>query len=174
MAFIIILLIALHLCTADIEILEPNRRPCASGNWPAPDRFNKRHLRPDTPNTTDIEEWSKFIKDINGCSRDVQTFLNSQERSKVDQVCAATGGKVYGQNSNLCISKTRFTFFEVRVNCNECKVFKVSNVTQHIILGCDKFREKCLPVHFQTNSNNMTPENSQKNCGSSLHENLWN
>ncbi|KAA0703088.1 hypothetical protein E1301_Tti010804 [Triplophysa tibetana] len=172
MAAIIILLICLHLCTADLGIMEINRIPCAHDNWSGNDRFMKHHLHPDTPTTTDIEEWTKFIKKINCCSRVMQSFLNPEQTSKVEQVCTEAGGKVFQPNNNLCISKDKFTFIEVRVSSDECKVFKVSNVTQNIILGCDRFREKCLPVHFESNSNNKTPQKSDTNCGSALE--VWN
>lgn len=172
MAVIIILLIGLHLCTADVGILEVNPRPCApSNNWSGPDRFNRHHLRPDTPTTTEIENWSTFLKEIYSCSRDMQSFLSHEQKKKVDDVCTEAGGKVYERNTNLCISKNKFNFIEVRVKSDECKVFKVSNVTQHIILGCDKFRDKCLPVHFQSNSKNLIPQDSDRNCGSALD--LW-
>lgn len=173
MAAIIILLICLHLCTADLGIMESNRFPCGpSKNWSGLDRFKQHHLHQDTPTTTDIEEWTKFIRKINSCSRVMQSFLNPEQTSKVNQVCTEAGGKVFQPNKNLCISKNKFTFIEVRMSFDGCKVFKVSNVTQNIILGCDKLRDKCLPVHFESNSHNVTPQKNHTNCGSALD--LWN
>ncbi len=178
MAVKIILMLSFHLCLAHLEldIRAQAKNPCTQQcTQTKKDNFQKKHLLQKTPKTMDLEVWSRFLEENQLCSnknRSVQSFLDSNQKSKVDEVCTPAGGKVFKPDSNLCISKKTFTFFEVYVNIDECKVFKVSYVSQHIILGCDKFRKKCLPVHFEFNRQNDKPQNGGKNCKSAQYEDL--
>ncbi len=178
MAVKIILMLSFHLCLAHLEFnIRPQaKKPCTHRCTPKKqDDFQKKHLLEETPKTMDLEVWSRFLEKHHLCSnknRSVQSFLDSNQKSKVEEVCTPAGGKVFKPDSNLCISKKTFSFFEVFVSIDECKVFKVSNVSQHIILGCDKLIKKCLPVHFEFNKHNDKPQNGGKNCQSAQYEDL--
>lgn len=178
MAVKIILMLSFHLCLAHLELnIRPQaKKPCTHRCTPEKkDNFQKKHLLEETPKTMDLEVWSMFLEKNHLCgnkNRSVQSFLDSNQKSKLEEVCTPAGGKVFKHDSNLCISKKTFTFFEVCVNIDACKVFKVSNVRQHIILGCDKFIKKCLPIHFEFNKHNDKPQNGGKNCQSAQYEDL--
>ncbi len=132
MAVKIILMLSFHLCLAHLEldIRAQAKNPCTQQcTQTKKDNFQKKHLLQKTPKTMDLEVWSRFLEENQLCSnknRSVQSFLDSNQKSKVDEVCTPAGGKVFKPDSNLCISKKTFTFFEVYVNIDECKVFKLA------------------------------------------------
>ncbi len=68
---------------------------------------------------------------------------------------------------NLCISKKPFKFFTVKIN-NKKQVKSVKVQKQHVILGCDKIKNQCLPIHFEANKNNAVPENNKPDCNKAM------
>lgn len=72
---------------------------------------------------------------------------------------------MYG--GNLCISKKHFKFFTVEIN-NRKQVKKVKVQEQHVIPGCDKTENKCLPIHFEANTNDAAPDNNKPDCSKAM------
>ncbi|KAL7886454.1 hypothetical protein AOLI_G00041750 [Acnodon oligacanthus] len=179
-----------HLCSAKLQLqpkpgpvstpdpdselipYEPNSAPCRpSCGRHMNERFNKQHLATLSSYGTDRRLWTKYIRRIKVCSNKsgIKSFLDKSEAKQVEKVCSPSGGKLYERGKNLCISNQAFSFIEVHWDEN-CEVWKVSNVYQHIILACDEIEVKCLPVHFQTNSQNRQPDEKSLTCSSSEEE----
>ncbi|KAL6489586.1 hypothetical protein MHYP_G00033270 [Metynnis hypsauchen] len=139
------------------------------------ENFNKYHLAELSSFGTDRELWTNHIKDINVCKniKGIKSFLEKSQKKQVEEVCSPSGGKLFERGKNLCISKQAFSFIEVRWDEN-CNVWDVSKVTQHIILACDEIdfpeEKKCLPVHFEDNSQKYLPVEEFPNCNSSEEE----
>ncbi|XP_037392734.1 uncharacterized protein LOC119263057 isoform X1 [Pygocentrus nattereri] len=158
----------------DSELItyDPNSAPCKpSSNRYMNKRFNQHHFCTLNSYGTDHKLWTKFIKDHKVCNykSGIKSFLDNSEKNQVEDVCSPSGGKLFERHTNLCISKQAFCFIEVRWDDN-CEVWKVSNVTQHIILACDEIRRKCLPVHFEKNPQNSQPHEKSLKCSSSEEE----
>lgn len=66
-------------------------------------------------------------------------------------------------DGNLCISKNRFTFFTAEIT-DKKQVKRVKVQEQHVIIGCGKIQNKCLPIHFEANVNDDLPENNKPDC----------
>ncbi|KAI2655414.1 Angiogenin [Labeo rohita] len=162
---VIILIVVLHTCLSELDLLHPSQ-PCTEAkDQNAYDTFLHQHLRKDTPNDPrKLREWQKFIDRINTWDRPIQSFLPFKEAGRVIAVCSS-GGKVY--RGNLCISKKLLTFFTVVIN-NRKQVKKVKVQTQHVILGCDKIKNKCLPIHFEANLNDAVPDNNKPDCSKAI------
>ncbi|KAL7875283.1 hypothetical protein SRHO_G00062530 [Serrasalmus rhombeus] len=183
----VLTILIFHLCSAKLQLqpkpgpvstpdpdselipYKPNSAPCKpSSNSDMNKRFNKHHLAPLSSYGTDRKLWTKYIKRIKVCNnkRGIKSFLDKSEAKQVENVCSPSGGKLFEKGKNLCISNQAFSFIEVHWD-NNCNVWDVSSVTQHIILACDKIKNKCLPVHFEKNSQNRLPNANFPNCGSS-------
>ncbi|XP_036435908.1 uncharacterized protein LOC118814416 [Colossoma macropomum] len=178
-----------HLCTAKLQLgpkpgpapapdpdselitYDPNSAPCKpSSNGYKNEIFNKQHLATLRKYGTDLKLWTTYIKHIKDpaiCYKTyrIKSFLDESVAKQVEKVCSPSGGKLFERGKNLCISNKAFNFIEVRWNEN-CEAWKVSNVTQHIILACDEIDQKCLPVHFEKNPQNLLPNKNSPNCGS--------
>ncbi|KAL1259252.1 hypothetical protein QQF64_009829 [Cirrhinus molitorella] len=141
-------------------------QPCTTvKDQNAYDTFLHRHLRKDNPtDPRKLREWQKFINKINTWDRPIQSFLPFREAKRVIAVCSS-GGKMYG--GNLCISKKPLTFFTVEIN-NRKQVKRVKVQEQHVILGCDKIKNKCLPIHFEANLNDAIPDNNKPDCSKAM------
>lgn len=165
LSFMIILTAVLHTCLCELNMLHPSQ-PCTDAkNQNAYDTFLKHHLRKDTPTDPHkLREWQKFINRIKTWDRPIQSFLPFREERRVTAVCSS-GGKMYG--GNLCISKKHFKFFTVEIN-NRKQVKKVKVQEQHVILGCDKIENKCLPIHFEANINDAAPDNNKPDCSKAM------
>lgn len=68
---------------------------------------------------------------------------------------------------DLCISKKPFKFFTVKIN-NRKQVKKVKVENQHVILGCNKIKNECRPVHFEANKKYATPDNNKPDCSKAM------
>ncbi|KAK5862241.1 hypothetical protein PBY51_017656 [Eleginops maclovinus] len=140
-----------------------NDAPCLLSNWNnAFNTFMKRHIRSGTPTTLDQNQWMNYIRNNGGCSRPTQSFLHPNDLDKVKAVCTPKGGAVY--KDNLCISWQPFTFITVRSEQGTCGIKSIREETKHLILGCDKLSNQCLPVHFEGNPDNIKPGNNAKGC----------
>ncbi len=69
---------------------------------------------------------------------------------------------------NLCISKEPFKFFTVKINKKRTRVKKVKVQKQHVILGCDKIKNRCLPIHFEENKHDAVPDNNNPDCNKAM------
>ncbi len=69
---------------------------------------------------------------------------------------------------NLCISKKPFTIFTVEINITKKIIKRVKVQKQHVILGCDKIKNKCLPIHFEENKNDDIPDNDKPDCSKAM------
>lgn len=65
---------------------------------------------------------------------------------------------------NLCISKKTFSFITVNIDSKKKIVKSVKRQKQHVVLACDKFKNKCLPDHFQANTKKDKPNNNKPDC----------
>nr|XP_046156983.1 angiogenin [Oncorhynchus gorbuscha] len=128
------------------------------------EKFLYRHVRPNTPLTTDRNAWEKYLREKNDCSRPTQSFLHPKDRERVDAVCSSSGGKRY--QGNLCISQSPFTFLTVRSETGTCGVSSVREETKHLILACEVLENRCVPVHFEGNRKGNKPDNNAAGCGS--------
>ncbi|TSR75302.1 Sister chromatid cohesion protein DCC1 [Bagarius yarrelli] len=158
----IVLASALSFCSS----LDVNPKPCMQARYNnAHATFLKRHLPDGVPKTWDQNVWNALLKQIKTCGRPTQSFFHENDREHVNAVCTKAGGKQH--TANLCISKEKFSFVTVRVNVNEglCGIRSIRNETKHIILGCDEVQDKCRPVHFEGNPENLMPNNNQPDCG---------
>ncbi|KAF4103405.1 hypothetical protein G5714_016288 [Onychostoma macrolepis] len=165
LSFVIILTVVIHTCLSELDMWYPSQ-PCTEAkDQNSYDTFLKHHLRKDTPtDTRKLREWQKFINKINTWGRPIQSFLPFREASRVKAVCSSAG-KTYG--GNLCISKKPFTFFTVEI-IDKKQVKKVKVQKQHVILGCDKIKNKCLPIHFEPNKNDAIPDNNNPDCSKAM------
>uniref|UniRef100_A0A8C7YNH1 Si:dkey-237j11.3 n=1 Tax=Oryzias sinensis TaxID=183150 RepID=A0A8C7YNH1_9TELE len=145
-----------------------NSAPCQrSNNNNGYNRFLRHHIPPNSPATRDRIVWERFIWRRRLCHRPIQSFLHPDDKNRVKAVCTARGGKVYWRN--LCISRRRFTFYTVRYRLGTCRVQHVKREEKHLILACDKLDNRCLPVHFERNRDNETPDNNARGCGAPQH-----
>lgn len=164
LSFMVILILALHTCLSELDMLHPDQPCTAAKDKYAYDTFLHRHLRKDTPaDPNNLRAWQKFIDKIDTWNRPIQSFFPFHEARQVFAVCSS-GGKVY--KGNLCISKKPLMFFKAEVN-NKKQVRKVKVQKQHVILGCDKIGKKCQPVHFEANINDVEPDNN-KDCSKAM------
>lgn len=140
-----------------------NEAPCQLSKWNNGfDTFRKRHVRDDTPQSLDQNEWEKYIRNHGGCSRPTQSFLPKSDLDRVMAVCSNTGGKAYKEN--LCISQEPFTFVTVRSEPGTCGIRSVKPEKKHLILACEKLDNQCLPVHFEGNPKDLRPSNNDRGC----------
>ncbi|XDV24278.1 hypothetical protein PO909_028499 [Leuciscus waleckii] len=145
---------------------QPQPKPQRCVNAVDPEKhytFLKHHLNNNVPKSDDIKEWHKFITKIKTWHRPVQSFFlySESEYDKVLAVCS-TEGKIF-PSKNLCISKKTFNFYNVTVN-SKMRVKKVKFITnRHVILGCEKTLNKCLPIHFEANEYAI-PDDNQPDC----------
>lgn len=140
-----------------------NDAPCQLSKWNNGYKiFLKRHIRSETPDTLDQNEWQKYIMHNGGCDRPTQSFLDKNDLEKVKAVCTNRGGKVYKEN--LCISRQPFTFVTVRSEQGTCGIRSVRKESKHLILACEVLENQCLPVHFEGNPGNLKPDNNAKAC----------
>ncbi len=164
LSFVIILTLVLNTCVSELDTWYPSK-PCTEAkNQGAHETFLKQHLRKDAPKDQKKGNWQKFINKINTWNRTIQSFLPFSEARRVLAVCSS-GGKMY--KGNLCISKKPFKFFTVKIN-NKKQVKSVKVQKQHVILGCDKIKNQCLPIHFEANKNNAVPENNKPDCNKAM------
>ncbi|KAK7129565.1 hypothetical protein R3I93_019260 [Phoxinus phoxinus] len=136
---------------------------CVNNGIPAQyDTFRIQHLNDKIPENADKSEWQKFIGHIGTWDRPIQSFFLKSEHSNAFAVCS-TAGKIY-PSRNLCISKKPISFYNVKVSQNK-KVTDVKLITdRHVILGCEKIENKCLPIHFEANENKAKPADNAPNC----------
>uniref|UniRef100_A0A3Q0RIK6 Si:dkey-237j11.3 n=1 Tax=Amphilophus citrinellus TaxID=61819 RepID=A0A3Q0RIK6_AMPCI len=120
--------------------------------------FMDRHVRPGTPTSLNQDDWWSYLKTIGDCSRPTQSFLDPKELDRVKAVCSNKGGKTY--KDNLCISQQPFTFVTVRSVQGTCGIKSVRKETKHLILACELLDNECVPVHFEGNPSDVTPDNS--------------
>jgi len=161
LSFMVILTVVLHTCLSELDILHPSQ-PCTEvENQNAYNTFLSRHLRKDIPTDLNKKKWQKFITKLNSWKRKKQSFFRFTESKSVIAVCSS-GGKMY--KDNLCISKQSISFFTVEINSMKKTVKKVQFHKQHVILACDKIDNKCLPVHFDENTENSKPNNNRRDC----------
>lgn len=166
LSFVIILTVVLHTCVSELDMWYPSQ-PCTEAkNQSAHETFLNHHLRKDAPTETlKVKEWQKFIKKINTWDRKTQSFFRFREERRVIAVCSS-GGKMY--KGNLCISKKPFTFFTVKINSKKKIIKRVKVEEQHVILGCDKIKNTCLPIHFEANINDAIPDNDKPDCSKAM------
>lgn len=140
-----------------------NDAPCQRSKWNnGYDTFKRRHIREGTPMSADKNEWEMYIRNHGGCDRPTQSFLHPKDLDRVKDVCTNKGGKVYKEN--LCISKQLFTFVTVRSEPGTCGIRSVQEENKHLILACEEVSNQCLPVHFEGNPKNLSPNNNAKGC----------
>lgn len=151
----------LHTCLSDLDMLHPSQ-PCTEAeNNNGYNTFLSRHLRKGIPTDLDKKKWQKFITKLDSWKRKKQSFFRFTESKRVVAVCSS-GGKMY--KGNLCISKKIFSFITVNIDSKNKIVKSVKRQKQHVILACDKFKNKCLPDHFQANTKNSKPNNNKPDC----------
>ncbi|XP_010883120.2 angiogenin [Esox lucius] len=142
-----------------------NNEPCQKSRCNnCHNQFLHKHVRPGTPTTTDRNAWEKYLRENNDCKRPTQSFLNPNDRERVDAVCSSSGGKTY--KGNLCISRSPFKFLTVRSDPGTCGVSSVREETKHLILACEALENRCVPVHFEGNREGSKPDNNAPGCGS--------
>ncbi|ROI36380.1 hypothetical protein DPX16_11321 [Anabarilius grahami] len=168
---VIILNLVLHTCLSELDMLHPSQ-PCTEAeNKNGYNTFLKRHVRKDIPTDLKEKNWKMFINKIGTWNRPIQSFFSFSEKNNVTAVCSS-GGKMY--KDNLCISKNTFSFITVNIDSKKKKVKSVKRQKQHVILACDKFKNKCLPDHFQANTKKDKPNNNKPDCSkltiSSIYE----
>lgn len=165
LSFVIILTVVLHTSLSELDMWYPSK-PCTKAkNLDGYDTFLNHHLRKDAPNDPrKLREWQKFITKINTWNRPIQSFLPFREARRVIAVCSSAG-KMY--EGNLCISKKPFTFFTVEIAAKK-QVKRVKVQEQHVILGCDKIKTKCLPIHFEANVNDDIPDDIKPDCSKAM------
>ncbi|XP_056236967.1 uncharacterized protein LOC130172339 [Seriola aureovittata] len=140
-----------------------NDAPCQRGTWNnGYNTFVKRHIRSGTPTSLDQNQWEDYIKKNGGCERPTQSFLQPKDLERVKAVCTNSGGKRYKEN--LCISDQPFKFVTVRSVLGTCGIKSVREETKHLILACEVLENQCLPIHFEGNPDNVTPNNNAKGC----------
>ncbi|XP_036452048.1 uncharacterized protein LOC118825510 [Colossoma macropomum] len=164
MLFYIMVVLCVSSSLADeYENLEHNPHPCMkSKKKHACERFLFKHVNEDAPTTLDQNQWQNFIRNvIQTCDRPVQSFLPFAQKQQVLSVCSPSGGKI--QRGHLCVSKAEFSFTTVKVD-NNCIVTSVKPEKKHLILGCDKIKNQCCPVHFQSNPKNVGPADQSPDC----------
>ncbi|KAJ8005051.1 hypothetical protein DPEC_G00142640 [Dallia pectoralis] len=142
-----------------------NNKPCQKSRCNnCHNQFLYKHVRPGTPTTTDRNAWEKYLRENSDCKRPTQSFLNPNDRDRVEAICSSSGGKTF--SGNLCISRSPFTFLTVRSNPGTCGVKSVTEETEHLILACEVLENRCVPVHFEGNRVGSKPNNNAPGCGS--------
>ncbi|XDV24290.1 hypothetical protein PO909_028508, partial [Leuciscus waleckii] len=164
--FVVVLTLTLQPALSKLSLRKPSlsqRQRCVNdGNPEQYETFLTHHLNNNIPNNLDINEWQTFIDRIDTWHRGIQSFFPEAEHRNVLGVCS-TGGKIYPNTVNLCISKKKISFYNVYVNYRK-QVKRVKPMYQYVILGCEKIVNKCRPIHFEANRNNAEPDNNQPNC----------
>lgn len=164
LSFVIILTVVLNTCVSELDTWYPSH-PCTEAkDQGAHETFRNHHLRKDAPKDQNKGDWQKFINKIKTWDRPIQSFFHFREARRVLAVCSS-GGKMY--KGNLCISKKPFKFITVEIN-NKKQVKKVKVQKQHVILGCDKIKNQCLPIHFEANINDAVPDNNKQDCSKAM------
>ncbi|KAK9960676.1 hypothetical protein ABG768_008520 [Culter alburnus] len=164
LSFMVIFNLILHTCLSDLDMLHPSQ-PCTEAeNNNGYNTFLSRHLRKGIPTDLDKKKWQKFITKLDSWKRKKQSFFRFSESKSVIAVCSS-GGKMY--KGNLCISKKSFSFFTVEINSIKKIVKRVQFQKQHVILACDQIDNRCLPVHFDENTENIKPNNNRRDCSKS-------
>ncbi len=163
LSFVIILTLVLNTCVSELDTWHPSKPCTEEKNQSVHETFRNHHLRKDAPKD-EKGNWQKFINKIKTWNRTIQSFFDFREESRVLAVCSS-GGKTY--EGNLCISKERFKFFTVEIN-NKKQVKKVKVQKQHVILGCDKIQNQCLPTHFEENKHDAVPDNNKPDCNKAM------
>ena len=154
-------LLGLWLCHLS---LAKNHAPCKSGKRnDAYDTFLQRHVPSGTPSGLDQNAWQRYIAS-QGCSRPTQSFLDPRDLERVKAVCSDRGGQRLKEN--LCISRERFSFVTVRSELNTCGICGVTKESKHLVLACEVLQNQCLPVHFESNRQDLKPDNNAGGCAS--------
>ncbi|XP_039974746.1 angiogenin [Xiphias gladius] len=145
------------------QTLAKNEAPCQLSKWNNGfNVFMKRHISSKTPTSLDKNEWERYIRNNGGCNRPTQSFLHPNDLESVKAVCTGAGGKTYKEN--LCISQKPFSFVTVRSEQGTCGIRSVREETKHLILACEVLDNRCLPVHFEGNPENLKPDNNARGC----------
>ncbi|KAL6463293.1 hypothetical protein MHYP_G00276840 [Metynnis hypsauchen] len=123
--------------------------------------FSAKHILPQGfTNSEDnwIKHLQKQIPYLNNerlCGRKpLQTFFRNADENAVKNICNNQGFE-YGAG-NLCISQEIFSLYivESEKTGNGCKINKVREINNdnrlHVVVGCGKVINTCLPVHFHT------------------------
>lgn len=87
----------------------------------------------------------------------VQSFIDASEW-RVQQICSEDGWRV---SSNLCISDSTMTVYDVTSEwdeCGCCKVTRLRRRQQKVVVACNNVGNQCLPVHYEK-YNNQSPTN---------------
>ena len=152
-------LLGLWLCHLS---LATNNTPCQPSVWNnAYNIFLRRHVPSRMPSGVNQNDWQWFIDSL-GWDRPTQSFLNHSDLQRVMEVCSDQGGQRL--EGNLCISLQPFSFITVRSEPNTGRICSITWETQHLILGCDRLENHCLPVHFEGNPRNRKPGKKGRGC----------
>ncbi|XP_029931563.1 uncharacterized protein LOC115376211 [Myripristis murdjan] len=159
------------------DFVPPRKGPCEmKNNESAYREFSRKHLLTESFDTKSKPAWKKYLTKKGLCKRtEVQSFLNSRDCRKVKGICNGHGTRKqipYNLNENICISDTKMTVYDVKVNMSSklCTVIKAEQRKGYVMVACDEVGNRCRPVHYQR-YNGETPDPKAQRCNPAVSQN---
>ncbi|KAK9971329.1 hypothetical protein ABG768_024702 [Culter alburnus] len=125
--------------------------------------FTQRHILQDDFNTNSKEAWAKYLTTKKLCGRtkkNPQSFLRYKDTDRIKGICNNRGTI---KEKNKCISDEKFDVFIVQssVKKGKCEV-SFSKDKYYVIVACDVINNRCLPVHYDGQTQNRPSKPGQK------------
>ncbi|KAI2644175.1 Ribonuclease pancreatic beta-type [Labeo rohita] len=132
--------------------------PCQrSQNNNAYNNFKHRHILAYDFNTSSRHAWAAYLTRQCLCGRaPLQSFLHKNEQNSIVSICNGRGVRDTG---NKCISEGSFNVYTVRSSLEgngECEVHLRTD-RSHVIVACEVVENRCVPVHYETQTNRRPP-----------------
>ncbi|KAI2663076.1 Angiogenin [Labeo rohita] len=127
--------------------------PCQrSRNNNAYNQFKRRHIISREFNTSQESAWADYLTRRNLCGRThLQSFLHKNNTNSIKRICNGRGVR---DTQNLCISKRMFRVYIVKSTKRngQCEV-QLQTEYFYVIVACEVIGNRCLPVHYETQTN---------------------
>ncbi|KAI4879697.1 hypothetical protein NFI96_006362, partial [Prochilodus magdalenae] len=129
------------------------------------DKFSTKHYIKETFDFASKPAWKTYLENNQFNSKKLcgrapkQTFFNIASEPEVKKICDGEGYEEKqnkaGKPDNLCISMNEFTVHVVdsTMENGKCEILDVKTDKMFVVVGCEKVDNKCLPVHFETQTN---------------------
>ncbi|ROL28504.1 hypothetical protein DPX16_1664 [Anabarilius grahami] len=141
-----------------VTLIFTDASPCQEWNNNGYYKFEHRHILSDKFDTNSLDAWTDYITNKRLCDRPLQSFFEKDDEDRVKGICNGRGityrGITYrGIRDNLCISTETFTVYIVQSKRGKCEVYSVEQRERYVVVACDIDGNQCLPVHYQTQTN---------------------
>jgi len=149
-----------------------NNSPClATLNNNAYAQFKRKHILSDVFDTNSLMDWSNYLIKQKLCGTDrpsQQSFVHNE--NSIINICNGGGIRFRDRNTNsykdnLCTSRATFTVYIVTKiqQWKPCVVVDVKVIQSYVVVACDVVGNKCLPVHYQTQTD-TPPDQNDETC----------